>query len=104
MTTSSRSATARRLGAALVAAGAVVLLTASPASAAITYRSSTSNTASAASSIVLSTPSNVQVGDVMVASVSIWPWATPVQSNGPGAVPETPASPVSGPTPQEPLA
>src|SRR5947207_11084751 len=69
MTPSTR-ATARGTLAALVAA-AVLLLAAPPAGAAITYRSSTSNTASATSSIVLSTPSNVQVGDVMVASVSI---------------------------------
>ena len=57
--------------AALTAVVALVLLGASPASAAITYRSSTSNTASSTNSIVLSTPADVQVGDVMVASVSI---------------------------------
>src|SRR5947207_11070313 len=69
MTPSTR-ATARGTLAALVAA-AVLLLAAPPAGAAITYRSSTSNTASATNSVVLSTPSNVQVGDVMVASVAI---------------------------------
>lgn len=47
------------------------LLAASPASAAITYRSSTTNTATGTNSIVLSTPADVQAGDVMVASVSI---------------------------------
>jgi hypothetical protein len=70
MTPSTR-ATGRGTLAALVAAAAVLVLAAPPAGAAITYRSSTTNTASATNSIVLSTPSDVQVGDVMVASVSI---------------------------------
>src|SRR5947208_3340814 len=64
-------ATARSTLAALLAVAAGALLTASPAGAAITYRSSTSNTASGTNSIVLSTPADVQVGDVMIASVSI---------------------------------
>jgi hypothetical protein len=63
--------TARTTLAGLLGVAAGVLLTASPAGAAITYRSSTTNTASSTNSIVLSTPADVQVGDVMVASVSI---------------------------------
>lgn len=71
MTTSSSRSITRRACAAVLAAAAVVVLAATPADAAITYRSSTSNTASATRSIALSTPGDVQVGDVMVASVSI---------------------------------
>src|SRR5436190_15704435 len=61
----------RRAAVALTAVAAAAFVGASPASAAITYRSSTSNTAASTRSIVLSTPADVQVGDVMVASVSI---------------------------------
>jgi hypothetical protein len=70
MMTSSALSTRRKGAVAAIAATAVLLLGASPASAAITYRSSTSNTAAATSSIVLSTPT-AQVGDVLVASVTI---------------------------------
>ena len=57
--------------AALVAVAAGTLLAAAPAGAAITYRSSTSGTDSATNSITLNTPSDVQVGDVMVASIAV---------------------------------
>jgi hypothetical protein len=70
MIPSTRS-TARGHLAALVAACSVLLLAAPPAGAAITYRSSTSNTATSNRSIALSTPADAQVGDVMVASVTI---------------------------------
>jgi hypothetical protein len=69
MIRSSRSAPRAALG--LIAVTAALVLGASPASAAITYRSSTTNTAAATNSIVLSTPADVQVGDVMVASVAL---------------------------------
>src|SRR5436305_7319748 len=60
-----------RAAAALFAVTAAVLMGASPAEAAPTFRSSTDNTAASTRSIVLSTPADVQVGDVMVASVSL---------------------------------
>jgi hypothetical protein len=75
------------LRAALAGAALALLLAATPAAAAITYRSSTTNTATATNSVVLSTPADVQVGDVMVASVVVG------GPGGPGNTPGTLATP-----------